>query len=138
MTHVEYFRLQAKKLLKDYKAKTHRHFYIDAEYLVLCEYGYPEEGFSLMDAQHILALMGGFDKWTTLIKASETELEIAKLLFENHETIMIEDWLMYVTENKLRGDFTPEIQLDILMQIWLEMPPKEGRPNLGWSRDLAN
>ena len=138
MTHVEYFKLQAKNLLKDYKAKTQKHFPIDAEYLVLCEYGYDEEGFSLMDAQHIIALMGGFDKWTTLIKASETELEIAKLLFDNHETIMIEDWLMYVESNKLLGDFTPEIQLDYLTQIWLEMPPKEGRPNLGWSSELRN
>ncbi len=131
MTHVEYFKLQAKNLFKDFQTKTEKHFPIDAEYLVICEYGYDEEGFSLMNAQHIIALMGGFDKWTTLIKASAPELEIARLLFDNHETLFVEDWHMYVAGVERDGiALDAETKLQILKQIWLNMPPEGNHPDI--------
>jgi len=57
-----------------------------------------EDRFSLMNAQHIIARMVGFYKWTDLIKASETELELAKLLFDNQDKINLEEWKMYIAD----------------------------------------
>jgi len=50
-----------------------------------------------MKAQHIIALMSGFDKWADLVKASEAELDLAKLLFDNQDKISIEHWRKYIS-----------------------------------------
>lgn len=89
--YVEYFKRQAKKFLKDYNVKAP---YIDD---ILVEYRYDENGLSLMKAQHIIARMIGFAKWTDLRKASEAELELAKLLFDNRDVIPIQHWKRYIS-----------------------------------------
>ena len=96
MRHIDFFKLQAKNLFKDFKSKSQKYFPDDAEYLVLCEYGYDEDNFSLMKAQHIIALMAGFSKWADLLKASESDLELAKLLFDNRDKVDIEEWKMHL------------------------------------------
>lgn len=90
-----YFKLQAKNLLKDYKTKTSKidevggraHFAYAPKYFdigrIFREYDWDEEDFSLMKAQHLLALMLGFGKWADLTKASDEELEVAKLSWDN-------------------------------------------------------
>lgn len=117
MTHIEYFKLQAKNLFRDYKTQTHyidqtdgntyckynpKYFDIDA---IFVDYDLNEENLSLMRIQHIFAQMLGFEKWTALSKASEAELELAKLLFDNQDKIFLEEWEVlygsYDTESKL-------------------------------------
>lgn len=97
MSHIEHFKRQAKNLFKDFKTKTSyidnvdsnsyykyapKYFDIDS---ILSEYRYDEDDFSLMKAQHIIARMVGFDNWAALLKASQAELELAKLLFDNRD-----------------------------------------------------
>ncbi len=90
MTQISYFKRQAKNLHKDYKAKAP---YIDD---LLLDYRVDKNDFCLMKAQHIIALMSGFGKWADLLKASEVELELAKLLFDNQDKISVEHWKRYV------------------------------------------
>ena len=121
MKTIDYFRLQAKNLFKDFKARKQKYFSDDAEYIILCEYGYNEDGFCLMKAQHIIALMIGFNKWADLLNASDSELEVAKLLFENRDKIDIDDWKMYIsnTEKSMNIIIDAEAKLEILRRNWI-------------------
>ena len=89
MDHIEYFKLQAKNLLKDYKT---RFFDGKEEYYrynpsffdiaaIFDDYGYPDEKpdfeFKLMNSQHIIAKIAGFNSWNDLNKSSEKDLKIA-------------------------------------------------------------
>jgi hypothetical protein len=135
MTHVEFFRLQAKNLFKDYNTKRSyidevdgdsyyryepRFFDINTVFLY---YDVDEENFSLMKAQHLIALIVGFRKWTDLLKASEPKLELAKLLFDNQDKISSEDWEMYIhgmeTDNKTT--FDSDFRLEIFKQVFLNV-----------------
>lgn len=109
MTHIEYFKRQAKNFFKDYKAKAS---YIDN---LLLHYRFDQNDFSLMKAQHIVALMGGFSKWTDLVKSSEIELELAKLLFENQDKIPIDHWKNYISaiERDHGINFDAETRLEV-------------------------
>ena len=110
MTHIEYFKLQAKNLFRDYKTQTsyiddvdgNSYYKYDAKYFdldgIFLDYDWDEENFSLMKAQHLIALMVGFGNWADLLNASETELELAKLLFDNQDKIHSEDWKIYIAE----------------------------------------
>lgn len=115
MTPIAYFKLQAKNLFKDYKSQTpyiddvdgnsyygYSPKYFDIERILL-EYNgilhdcrWDEADLNLMKIQHVFAQMLGFKKWTDLLKASDVELELAKLLFDNQDKIHIEDWEMYI------------------------------------------
>lgn len=122
MKNIEYFKLQAKNLLKDFKSGVQKHFPDDAEFVVLCEYGYDEADFSLMKAQHIIALRGGFKSWEDLIKASEIELELAKLLLNNRETLRVEDWQFHVdsVEKEINAPLTSESKLEMYKLTYLK------------------
>ena len=85
MNKIDYFKLQAKNLHKDYKAGTPtKRFPIDYRRVLndLYEQETDVNNFTLMKAQHIIALMIGFDKWADLLKTSEEELEKRGLWFE--------------------------------------------------------
>ena len=133
MTQIAYFKRQAKNLFKDYKTKTPyidnvdgnsyyrydpKYFHIDS---ILLDYDVDEENFSLMKAQHIIAHMIGFYKWADLLKASEAELELAKLLFDNQDKIHLENWEMYIAgaERDNKTTFDPESRLDIFKLVFL-------------------
>ena len=109
MNTIDYFKFQAKNLHRDFKTKN-RVFgnvindflyeyspkYFDIDQIVL-DYNLNEEKFSLMNAQHVIADLTGFDKWTNLINASEDELELAKLLFDNQNIIdLYSTYLLYL------------------------------------------
>lgn len=96
MTNIEYFKLQAKNLLKDYKT---RHlseqgdiYEYDPKFFdivgIFLEYDImdddPKFEFSLGNAQHLIAQLVGFNKWDELVKASEEELSKARKILENH------------------------------------------------------
>lgn len=135
MTIIDYFKLQAKNLFRDYKTKTPyidevdgntyysytpKYFDIDT---IFCEYDIDEENFSLMNAQHIIAKVVGFNKWIDLIKSSKLELELAKLLFDNQDKINIEEWDMYITGVERDNQTTFDIgsRLEIFKHVFVNV-----------------
>lgn len=140
MNHIEFFKLQAKNLFRDYKTKTpyvdkvdgYTYYNYDPKFFdvdrILLEFDYDEENFTLMNAQHIIALMIGFRKWADLLKASTAELELAKLLFDNQHKISFEDWQHYMLHtiemnNKV---FETEIWVEIFKEVFVNV---EGHHN---------
>ncbi len=138
MTHIEYFKLQAKNLFRDYKTKTPyiddkdgntyfeyspKYFDIDEIFLaydgILTENNWNEENLGLMKLQHIFAIMLGFKKWADISKASEVELELAKLLFDNQDKIFLEEWEM------MYGAYDTESQLEIFNKYILTAEERE-------------
>ena len=135
MKPIDYFKLQAKNLFRDFKTKTpyrdegdgntyykYEPKYFDVDSVVL-DFDWDEETFSLMNAQHTIALMAGFRKWADLSKASETELELAKLLFDNQHKINAEEWEMYIAsvESDNSTTFDAESRLEIYKQVFLNV-----------------
>ena len=90
MANVEFFKQQAKNLLKDYNTRVYNEdegyyvysprFFNDIDEIVM-NFDIDEDGsFTLMNAQHVVARLAGFYKWNDLIKATDPILEIGKLL----------------------------------------------------------
>lgn len=132
MSCVDFFRLQAKLLFKDYKTKfsyvddvgggtyyrySPKHFDIDG---IFAAYDLDEDDFSLMKAQHLIALMFGFGQWADLLKASPAELELAKLTFDYK--VDFEEWKMYIAgaERDNRESFDAESKLEIFKKVFVE------------------
>lgn len=134
MNTIDYFKLQAKNLHKDFKTQTPlvdktidgfqyeympKYFQI---YDVISDFDIDEENFSLMNAQHVIAKIAGFDKWTTLLQASESELELSKLLYDHQDKIDRIGWDFYIADvqsmNEIELD--AEIQVDIFKQVVIE------------------
>ncbi len=135
MKPIDYFKLQAKNLLKAYKSKRpdfddldgNTYYTYDSKYIdldtILLEWDWEDERFSgLMKAQHSLALMLGYEKWGDLLKAPEAELELEKLLFDNQD-IHKEDWEMYIAGVERDNDttFDPDFRLDIFKHVFLNV-----------------
>ena len=128
MTKIEYFKQQAKNLLKDYKTRYFNkdegyyeynpRFFSDFEDIAFDFNIEDNNEFTLMKAQHIIARLSNFYKWTDLIKASEPALELGKLLLTNRENINIEDWQMYEEAN-LKG-FDDESKLEVFKMVFLD------------------
>ncbi|MCT4552932.1 MAG: hypothetical protein N4A44_04655 [Alphaproteobacteria bacterium] len=132
--NIQYFKLQAKKLYKDFETKkpyfdevasgvlyeyTPKYFDIDT---VVLSYDIDEENFTLMKAQHIIACMVGFLKWDNLIKASKAELDLARLVFDNQHKIGWEEWEMYIGEvcYENKTYFGIEDQIEIFKKVFVE------------------
>lgn len=141
MKPLDYFKLQAKNLFKDYKTKkpvfdeiikkylyeyTPKYFDVDG---IVCDWDLDEDNFTLMKAQHVIAQMVGFDKWAELINASEVELELAKLLFDNQDKVYLEDWLMYLdsVEDQI-GLLDDESKLDLFKEVHLKQESEFHNP----------
>jgi hypothetical protein len=123
MTPVDYFKLQAKNLFRDYKTQyayqvdadgtkhyTYKPKYFDMDAISLDFEDFDEEDFSLMKAQHLLATMLGFKKWPDLLNASEIELELAKLRFDNQDRISLDEWEESVADIEAEHNFTFDAQ----------------------------
>lgn len=123
MKPIDYFKLQAKNLFRDYKTQyayqvdadgtkhfTYKPKYFDMDEIFLDFEDFDEEDFSLMKAQHLLATMLGFKKWADLLNASDVELELAKLRFDNQDRISLEEWEDGVTEIEAEHNFTFDAQ----------------------------
>jgi hypothetical protein len=134
MNTIDYFNLQAKNLHRDFKTKildfdkelnrfayvyTPKYFAIDA---IASDFDIDEENFTLMNAQHIIANIVGFNKWGTLIKASASELELAKLLFEHQDKIDFLSWNFYIAraQSMNEEELDAEIQVEIFKQVVIE------------------
>ena len=98
MKDIDYFKLQAKNLLRDYKT---RHlsdagdiYEYDPKFFdivgIFLDYGVmdddPKFEFSLGNAQHLIAQLVGFESWAALKNASEEQLEHARTILENHDS----------------------------------------------------
>ncbi|MFB6414384.1 hypothetical protein [Bradyrhizobium tunisiense] len=133
MTPIVFFKLQAKNLLRDYKTRTptidvvdgRSYYAYDAEYFdidaIFMDFGWDEDDFSLMKAQHTVAVLAGFRKWTELARASVVELELAKLLFDHQDKMNAEEWAIYIaqSEDDNRTTFGAEDRLEIYKQVVL-------------------
>ena len=95
MNHIDFFKLQAKNFLRDFNTREldesgiyqyNPKFIHDIDNIIV-SYDLNETHFTLMNAQHIIALLAGFDSWSELIHASEARLELGKLLFEKRNEI---------------------------------------------------
>lgn len=139
MKPIDFFKLQAKNLFRDFKTQTTHfdpkiggkvHSYspksFDVE-AILIHFDPDDEKFTLMNAQHIIAQIAGFRKWTDMIKASEIEMQLAKLLFDNQHKINAEEWSHYITsaqsENKMK--FDDETKLEIFKEVFANVEGHE-------------
>ena len=91
----------------------------------------------MMNAQHVIAKLSGFYKWTELIKASSASLELGKLLLENRiayqeklgfftnmvESIIVADWKDY--EQAYLSDADDETKLEVFKEVFLSDAPKK-------------
>ncbi|OCX51917.1 hypothetical protein BEL04_18110 [Mucilaginibacter sp. PPCGB 2223] len=133
MNTIDFFKLQAKNLFRDFKTQTtqfdaesgndfyeYTPKYFDVLGLILDDYITDEDNFTLMNAQHLIARLVGFYKWTDMVKASDAELKLAKLLFDNLHKISAEEWTWYVRgveeDNKLILD--ADFKLEIFVQVF--------------------
>lgn len=146
MTNIEFFKQQAKNLLKDYDTRVYKEneevykysprFFSDIDDIIFNFEINEDKPFSLMNAQHIIARLAGFYKWTELIKASEPALELGKLLFSNRiaylekapiitneESMIVEDWKFFLEsflkENNLQ-DCDDETKLSLFKDVFLQ------------------
>lgn len=134
MTTIEYFRLQAKNLNKDFKTqkssfntKLGRNVYdYDPKFfkidLLINDFNIDEENFKLGNAQHVIAKLCGLEKWSDLSKASSAKIELSRLLYTNMDRVEVWEWNTYVsdieTENKVQLD--DEFKLQIFKEVFLE------------------
>lgn len=134
MNTIDYFKLQAKNLHKDFKTKApvldktataflyeYAPKYFDIE-MVIADFDIDEENFSLMNAQHVIAKIANFDKWASLLKASPSELELAKLLYDHQNRIDLVGWQFYIAEAQSMNEdeLDAEIQVEIFKQVVIE------------------
>lgn len=127
MTPIEYLKLQAKNLVKDFKTQTSsfdpklrrnvyeydpKFFKID---LLINDFDINEEKFQLGHAQHVIAKLCGLDKWQDLSNASPAKIELSVLLYINMEKLEVRDWDRYVldieTSNKVKLDDEFKVQI---------------------------
>ena len=90
MDNISYFKLQAKNLFHDFKLDfmqddenyicAPRFFDIN---VVINAFDVDTDKFTLMKAQHIIALMVGATSWNELINTTDEDLEIKKNILEN-------------------------------------------------------
>lgn len=129
MDGVSYFKSEAKKLLRDFKTQKmdsdgiyaySPKFFPDI-YDIIVSFGIDEDHFTLMQAQHIIAYLAGFEKWSDLIHASDAALELGELLlqYRNHDYGPLHEmWRMYLYSSQL-DDVTDESKLEIFKKVFL-------------------
>lgn len=110
MSHLEFFKKQAKNLLKDWQTQTKT---VDSDGFISYRYDWKffdvgdlffyyefdnkdEQEIILARAQHLIAKMVGFKKWDDLIHASEPEQELAEILLRRFKDSQdIQKWEDY-------------------------------------------
>ncbi|MEO7214698.1 hypothetical protein [Mucilaginibacter sp.] len=130
MTPIEYLKLQAKNLHKDFKTQTSlidpklrrnvyeyepKFFKID---LLVNDFNINEENFKLGNAQHVIAKLCGLDKWTDLSKASPAKIELSILLYTNMDRLEVRDWDEYVSD--IESTNSEKLDDDFKLQIFKE------------------
>ena len=144
MATIEFFKQQSKNFMKDYKTRAFNEaegfyeysprYFQDIDEL-LCDFGFKDdETFTLMNAQHIIAQLSGFYKWNELIKASESALEIGKLLLINrndHQHFnIVDDWKSYESQYLQNMDCDAKLEIFKLVMLKEEVPRKRKTPTV--------
>lgn len=134
MEPINYFKLQAKNLLKDYKTRffnqeegwyDYQPKNFDVTQIFL-DFGINDDkedfSFTLMNAQHIIAQLAGFRNWKDLANASLPEQELAHLLYDNAHKINIDEWYMYIKDAEAMNHttFNAETKIEILKEVFLK------------------
>lgn len=107
MTHLDFFRKQAKNFLKDWQTQSKT---VESDGFISYQYDWKfydvgdlffyyefddkdEQDIKLARAQHLIAKMAGFKKWDDLIHATETEQTLAELLLRRFRNAQdVQDW----------------------------------------------
>jgi hypothetical protein len=135
MKTIEFFKLQAKNLYKDFK--TQKTFFdstncrdiyeyapkfFDVDALAL-DFDIDEGNFTLMKSQHYIAQLAGFKKWTDMLKASPSALALSKLLFDNMHKISVDEWDIYISgeEHDKGFEFDDEFKLEIFKVVFADV-----------------
>ena len=95
MNNIEYFKSQAKKLLKDWKAREQKHYAMDIKLLFRWYDVDPHEEPTLMKAQHLLAKALGRNKWDDLLKEPEEKLAYTRWAHEENNKELIKENEMF-------------------------------------------
>ena len=163
MTNIEFFKQQAKNLFKDYNTRVYNEnegfyeysprFFNDIDEILDIFHIGEEDSFTLMNAQHIIARLSGFYKWSELINASEPALELGRLLLINRidyqmkqgyftnlvESMIVADWKIYEQENL--KDLDDESKLEVFKKVFLEKESAKNnkRPKIRFNfKDAVN
>jgi len=138
MNKIDFFKLQAKNLHKDFKTQKsvfdgiinenlyeYSPKYFDVNQIII-DYDLDEDNdfSSLMKVQHIFAtIILGFKSWSDLINAPEIELELAKALFDNQHKISLDEWDMYIAgvENENNISLDAEAKLEIFKKVFADV-----------------
>lgn len=141
MEHIDFFKLQAKNFLRDYKTQfvndesggiyDYVPRFFDVNDIVLSFDIDEDAPFGLMNAQHIIAVLAGFKKWTELIKATSARLELGKLLFIAYQknesdvmtnfvpSIFVDEWEVYLRQSNLEN-LDDESKLEIYKKVFID------------------
>lgn len=106
MSNLEFFKKEAKNLLKDWKTQSKTvesdgavsysyspKFYDVKDLFLYYEFGdKDEQDIKLSRAQHLIAKIAGFKKWNELIQASQERLELAELLVRQAKNDFNDDY----------------------------------------------
>lgn len=108
MKNLDYFKKQAKYLVKDWETRKENSgtdedwagepFIYDSKYfemLNVVHFFEINDDFGLQKAQHIIAQMAGFNKWEDLQNADEDELSLARIRFLHLDPSFAEGWDRY-------------------------------------------
>ena len=142
MKKIDFFKQQSKRLLNDFNTKKYNpeecyyeyepKYFFDIEEIVDTFNLNSKKEFTLMNAQHIIAKLAGFYKWSELIEASDERLEIGRLLIINREAyeeeqgiltnlvevnLIVDDWKEYEKEYLLNS--SDEEKLNALKTLFL-------------------
>lgn len=130
MDRVSFFKLQAKNFFRDFKTQEKdqegKYFYSPKFFKdiddIIVSFDIDEDNFTLMNAQHIIAHLAGFDKWSKLLEASPEALELGELLFNNRnnggDIDLSEAWNMYIAANGFQN-FDDASKLELFRIVFL-------------------
>ena len=129
MDRISYFKRQAKNLIRDFKTQKidfegmyvySPEFFDDIDNLIV-SFDIDEDHFTLMNAQHLIAYLAGFEKWSDLLHASDAALELGEFLLNNRNRYyypLRESWDMYLSDINL-PNITDESKLEIFKLVFL-------------------
>ena len=132
MDIIKYFKLQAKNLLKDFKKnqtffenREKFDYEIDHEKyfkvsMVFDDFNVDESNFKLGNSQHVIAKMVGFTNWSQLAKASNEELELAKLYFDFQDRVeapLLNNFSIQSSLESKKLDFAQELNENVSMNV---------------------
>lgn len=129
MDKISYFKLQAKNLFRDFKTQQvdgdgiyfySPRFYDDIDDLIL-SYDIDENHFTLMNAQHLIANLAGFNNWCALLHASDAALELGQLLLENRNRFcwpVLDGWDWWLNYSNLQ-DESDETKVELFREFFM-------------------